>query len=51
MRRAVFLENEEIRIEEVEKRENFPEEPEAPATVWDELDAAYQEGVNKAYEQ
>lgn len=30
-----------------------PEEPDAPAdpTVWDELDAAYQEGVNGAYDQ
>lgn len=26
-------------------------ESEEPASVWDELDAAYQEGVNTAYEQ
>ena len=26
-------------------------EPEEPASVWDELDAAYQEGVNSAYDQ
>jgi hypothetical protein len=25
-------------------------EPEAPPTAWDEMDAAYQEGVNAAYE-
>lgn len=35
--------------------EEMPEsEPETPATeltVWDELDAAYQEGVNTAYDQ
>ena len=28
-----------------------PEEPENEPTVWDELDAAYQEGVNGAYDQ
>lgn len=28
-----------------------PAEPEAEPTVWDELDAAYQEGVNTAYDQ
>ena len=26
-------------------------EPETEATVWDELDAAYQEGVSSAYDQ
>lgn len=26
-------------------------EPEEPTSVWDELDAAYQEGVNSAYDQ
>lgn len=26
-------------------------EPEEEASVWDELDAAYQEGVNSAYDQ
>ena len=26
-------------------------EPEGEASVWDELDAAYQEGVNSAYDQ
>lgn len=28
-----------------------PETPTSPPSVWDELDAAYQEGVNTAYEQ
>ena len=28
-----------------------PRLPEPEATVWDELDAAYQEGVNRAYDQ
>ena len=26
-------------------------EPEEPTSVWDELDAAYQEGVNGAYDE
>lgn len=39
-----------------EREKPAKEEAEAPiptgtSTVWDELDAAYQEGVNKAYEQ
>lgn len=38
---------EEIKAqEEALKPEPVPEEP-----VWDELDAAYQEGVNRAYDQ
>ena len=28
-----------------------PEQPESDANVWDELDAAYREGVNSAYDQ
>ena len=28
-----------------------PEEPEAELSVWDELDAAYTEGVNGAYDE
>ena len=28
-----------------------PEAPASDSSVWDELDAAYQEGVNSAYEQ
>ena len=28
-----------------------PEPPKSEASVWDELDAAYQEGVNGAYDQ
>lgn len=31
--------------------ETEPEEPESEMTVWDELAAAYTEGVNRAYEQ
>ena len=28
-----------------------PEQPESAADVWDELDTAYREGVNSAYDQ
>ena len=28
-----------------------PERPESDSSVWDELDAAYREGVNSAYDQ
>ena len=28
-----------------------PEQPESDTSVWDELDAAYREGVNSAYDQ
>ena len=28
-----------------------PEQPESDTNVWDELDAAYQEGVNSAYDE
>ena len=31
--------------------ETEPEESESEKTVWDELDAAYQEGVNAAYDE
>lgn len=44
MRRAVFLENGEVRIDELEPRTSFPDDNEP--TVWDKLDAAYQEGVD-----
>ena len=40
-------------VEEIEADRAALPEPETPATepsVWDELDAAYQEGVNHAYE-
>lgn len=36
----------EVTVEEVPDPEPAPTEP----TVWDEMDAAYQEGVNGAYE-
>ena len=40
--------NGEVTVEEVPD----PEEPSTPTfPVWDELDAAYREGVNSAYDQ
>ncbi|MBQ8647289.1 MAG: hypothetical protein IJ484_04010 [Oscillospiraceae bacterium] len=45
MKRAVYLEDGTIRYEEAPERQEPT--PAAPTpTVWDELDAAYQEGVD-----
>lgn len=38
-------------FEEIPEVDPVPDpEPEQETTVWDELDAAYQEGVNSAYD-
>lgn len=36
---------------EAHPEQEKPEQPEEETSVWDELDAAYQEGVNSAYDQ
>ena len=45
MKRAVYLEDETIRYEEAPDRPE-PPIPAPEPTVWDKLDAAYQEGVD-----
>ena len=38
-------------IDVKQQESSEPENPEESASVWDELDAAYREGVNSAYDQ
>lgn len=45
MKRAVYLEDGTIRYEEAPERPE-PTPPAPEPTVWDKLDAAYQEGVD-----
>ncbi|MBQ7778394.1 MAG: hypothetical protein IJ396_07715 [Oscillibacter sp.] len=50
MKRAIYKDG-VISYEESPVRPDKKPLAEVTPTVWDELDAAYQEGVNKAYEQ